>query len=137
MKSRNQSHELIMTCIYVGLTYVKINEPLDIISIMEGIYNADYEEIDVFDREMIVKTFINFDSIVEEISKYLRKWKFNRLSRITQSILLLSYTHAKIIGDVDKAVVIDIAVRLSKKFDDKDIYKFINAILDNLLWTKS
>ena len=71
MKSRNQSHELIMTCIYVGLTYANINEPLDIISIMEGIYNADYEEIDVFDREIIVKTFINYDSSVEEISKYL------------------------------------------------------------------
>lgn len=131
--SRNQSHENIMTCIYVGLTYSNINEPLDIISIMESIYNCDYEEIDIFDREIIVKTFINFDSIVETITPFLRKWKFSRLSKITQAILLASYTHYKIVGGVDKAVVIDVAIKLAKKYDIKDIHRFINAILDNVL----
>lgn len=131
--SRNQSHENIMTCIYVGLTYTNINEPLDIINIMEGIYNSDYEDIDIFDREIIVKTFINFDNIVEKYTPHLRKWKFSRLSKITQSILLASYTHYKIIGGVDKAVVIDVAIKLAKKYDIKDIHRFINAVLDKVL----
>ena len=33
----------------------------------------------------------------------------------------------------DKRVIIDVAVRLAKKYCDKDDYKFVNAILDNLL----
>ena len=45
----------------------------------------------------------------------------------------MSYTNFKLVGDVDKGVVIDRAVRLAKTYLDKDDYKFVNAILDNVL----
>ena len=46
----------------------------------------------------------------------------------------MSYAHIHYTDDdVDKSVVIDVAVRLAKKYLDRDDYKFVNAILDNVL----
>ena len=36
-------------------------------------------------------------------------------------------------GELDKPVVIDEALRLSKKFSSQDSYKFINVSLDKFL----
>ena len=33
-----------------------------------------------------------------------------------------------------KAVAIDVAVDLAKKYCDDQAYKFINGVLDNILW---
>ena len=60
------------------------------------------------------------------------KWSFDRLNLIEQSILLMSYTH-KQNEKADKRIIIDVAVKLAKKFCDKDDYKFVNAILDKVL----
>ena len=61
------------------------------------------------------------------------KWKFDRLNRLNQAILLLSLAHYYGVGEVEKAVVINVAVSLAKKYLDDNDYKFVNAILDNVL----
>ena len=62
------------------------------------------------------------------------KWTFDRLPRLSQSILLLSYVHYNFIDpEVNKGVVIDIAVRLAKKYLGEKDYKFVNGVLDNVL----
>jgi N utilization substance protein B len=42
-----------------------------------------------------------------------------------------------IYGDLDKPVIIDEALRLSKKFSNPESYKFINANLDKFLKSKA
>ena len=44
----------------------------------------------------------------------------------------MSYTH-KQVENSDKSIIINIAVKLAKKFLDKDDYKFVNGILDKVL----
>ncbi|MFA7110584.1 MAG: transcription antitermination factor NusB, partial [Bacilli bacterium] len=63
----------------------------------------------------------------------MNKWKFSRLNRIAQSILLLSVAHFRYVGEVDRGAVIDIAVRMAKRYLDNADYKFINAVLDSTL----
>ena len=63
----------------------------------------------------------------------MKKWKFSRLNRLAQAILLLSVSHYKYVGDVERGIVIDIAIRLAKRFLDRDDYKFINGVLENTL----
>ena len=60
------------------------------------------------------------------------KWNFDRLNLVEQSILIMSYTH-KQTQKVDKGIVINIAVKLAKKYLDGDDYKFVNGILDKVL----
>lgn len=130
--SRNQEHELIMTCIYDALTYVNMNQEFDVEEIISSVFEVSYDEISFFVKEMVIKSLAHINEIKNIFQEKMPKWNFNRLNLIEQSILLMSYTH-KQNSDEDKRIIIDIAVKLSKKFLDKDDYKFVNAILDKVL----
>ena len=58
--------------------------------------------------------------------------KDSNMDLIDKSILYFALNEM-IYGDLDKLVVIDEALRLSKKFSSPDSYKFINANLDKYL----
>ena len=133
MLSRNQEHELIMISIYDALLYSEMDEVFSLEDIMEGIYMTTYDEIPFFSKEVVIKSLANINMIKAIFQEHMPKWNFDRLNALERAILLMSYTHAKIMEDSDKSVVIDVAVRLSKKYLDKDDYKFVNAILDKTL----
>ena len=63
----------------------------------------------------------------------METWTFKRLNRLNQAILLMSCAHFFEVKDADKAVVINVAVTLAKRYLDDNDYKFVNAILDNVL----
>ncbi|MBR3252063.1 MAG: transcription antitermination protein NusB, partial [Erysipelotrichaceae bacterium] len=68
---------------------------------------------------------------IYEISKYLKKWSFDRLNLVEQAILLETVSEIKT-GVNDSAVAIDEAITLAKQYCDEDSYKFINGVLDNI-----
>src|SRR5574344_249657 len=131
--SRNKEHELIMISIYDALLYTSNDEEFSLEDVMEAIYGESFEEIPHFAKEVVVKSLSHLNEIKEIYQVQMPKWKFDRLNAIERAILLMSYTNFKLVGGVDKGVVIDRAVRLAKTYLDKDDYKFVNAILDNVL----
>ena len=134
--SRIKEHELIMISIYDALIYVSMGKEFSVEEILEGVYEMEYYEVPIFSKEIVIKTLAHLNEIISTYQEKMPKWKFSRLNTLEQSILLMSFTHYKIVGNVDRKVIIDTAVRLSKKYLDKDDYKFVNAILDNVLWMK-
>jgi len=131
--SRNQEHELIMICIYDALIYSEMDEVFSLEEVMEGVYKLPYDEISIFSKEVVIKSLTNVNEIKEIYQKNMPKWKFDRLNAVERAILLMSYTHAKIEPNVDKGIIIDVAVRLAKQYLDETDYKFVNAILDKVL----
>lgn len=130
--SRNKEHELVMTSIYDALTYVHGGEEFSLEEIMEAVFEMPYDEIPLFSKTLIVKTLAHINEIKPIFQEKMPKWNFDRLNLIEQAILLMSYAHSTY-EKGDKRVIIDVAVRLAKKYLDKDDYKFVNGILDNLL----
>ena len=133
MISRNQEHELIMISIYDAIIYSEMEEMFSLEDVMEGIYMIPYEDIPFFSREVVIKSLANINDIKAVFQKNMPKWKFDRLNALERAILLMSYTHSKLAETADKKVIIDVAIRLAKKYLDKDDYKFVNAILDKTL----
>ena len=133
MISRNQEHELIMISIYDALIYSEMNEEFSLEDIMEGVFMLPYDEISIFSKEIVIKSLAHINEIKIIYQEHMPKWNFDRINAVERAILLMSYTHAKYVGNVDKSIVIDRAVRLAKKYLDKDDYKFVNAILDKVL----
>lgn len=131
--SRNANQEKAMIIIYDALTYEDMNIDYDIKEIIGDVLGDSYENSDFYVREVVVKALLHEKEIISEIEPKLNKWKFSRLNRLAQAILLLSYAHYKYVEGVDEAIVIDIAVHLAKKYLDDGDYKFINAVLDNVL----
>ena len=130
--SRNQEHELIMTCIYDALLYSNSGKEFSLEEMMSSVFDAEYEDISFFAKEIIIKSLSQVNTIKGIFQKNMPKWNFDRINLLEQSILLMSYTHRQT-QNSDKRVIINIAVKLSKKFLDKDDYKFVNAILDKVL----
>ncbi len=130
--SRNKEHELAMISIYDALTYSAMNEEFSLEDIMANVFDMPYEEIPLFSKTLIIKTLAHINEIKPIFQEKMPKWNFDRLNLLEQAILLMSYTHAKE-EKGDKHVIIDVAIRLAKKYLDKDDYKFVNAVLDNIL----
>ena len=131
--SRNKEHELIMVCIYDALTHISLGDEFSIEETMESIFEIPFEDISLFAKQVVVKSLSHIDEITSVFQEKMPKWKFSRLNRLEQAILLMSYSHAQLEGKDSKRVIIDVAVRLSKKYLDESDYKFVNAILDNVL----
>ena len=72
----------------------------------------------------------NLEEIDKIISDHLSaKWKLNRISRVSLSILRLAVYEMKYVEDIPSNVSINEAVELSKKFYGEEEYKFVNGIL--------
>ena len=130
--SRNEEHELIMTCIYDALLYSNMNKEFSLEEIMCSVFEVSYDEISFFVKEMVIKSLSHINEIKAIYQANMPKWSFDRLNLVEQAILLMSYTH-KQVENSDKGIIINIAVKLAKKFLDKDDYKFVNGILDKVL----
>ncbi len=132
--SRNKEQELIMISIYDALIYITSDMEFSLEKIVSSVYECSYSDVPLFSKEVIIKSLSNYNTIVPIYQDKMPKWKFDRINNISKAILLMAYAQNKLIKDkTDKSVVIDVSVRLAKKYlEDKD-YKFINAILDNVL----
>lgn len=89
------------------------------------------KEYDNFIFEVIEDLSKREDDYIKEIEPLLNKWSFERLNKVEQAILLISVSELKL-GLNDKAVVIDEALKLAKKYCEPDSYKYMNGVLDNI-----
>ena len=130
--SRNQEHELIMICIYDALIYSHMESEFSVEEIMESVFEVDYEDISFFAKEMVIKSLAHINEIKAVFQEKMPKWNFDRLNLVEQAILIMSYTH-KQTQNSDKSIIINIAVKLAKKYLEEADYKFVNGILDKVL----
>lgn len=131
--SRNKAHDLAVQTMYAFLMLEKCNQLISFESLIELVFNQEYKDVDIYIRELLLISLKNQNVAITNIEKYLDKWTFNRLNYCMQSILILSYCEYFYIKDSDKAVIINIAVKLAKKYGDERDYRFINAVLDKAL----
>lgn len=131
--SRNRQQEVAMEIMYSFLMKEDAGTTIDVENSISDICEKPYSECDLFLKEVLIKSLKNEKEIIDYISSYLKKWKFERLNACVQSILIISVCNYKYVKETDKAVIIDVAVKLAKKYGSKDDYKFVNAVLDNCL----
>ena len=127
-----------MTTIYMELNdfnYGDKSDPRSAKEIMLSLLKEEYNEtiLPPFIEDMVNVSLLHYGEEVEIFSKHLKDWKWERIPLLTQAILLMSYTHFKYIETIDKAIVIDVAVKLAKEYIEEKQAKFINAILDEVL----
>ena len=133
MPSRNSLQTLAMTAVYDVLTYIDMDAPVDIMQIVSSLCGTSYEDADYFVKANAVMTVKHLNEMKDAFRPFM-KWRFERLPLLRQAILLLSYSHYYYVDpSVNKGVVIDIAVKLSKRYLGENDYQFVNAILDKVL----
>lgn len=134
--SRNKLQELAVQAMYSFLLLQESNVAINFEETLSSICNLPYEECDVYLKEVLLKALKNEPKIIAYVQKFLRNWEFRRLNSTIQSILILAVCEYYLIDEkIDKAVIINNAVKLAKRYGDggeKD-YKFVNAVLENCL----
>ncbi len=131
--TRNKEHEKLMIVLYQYFFCREYNFDFDLVNSLENTYDTSYEEIPLFSREVAVKALLNIDKIVDLISKNLEDWSFERLNNVLKAILVVAIAENQYVETVEKAITIDIAMNLSKKYIERKQCRFVNAILDNVL----
>ena len=129
--SRTLQHTLIMQCIFQYLFYLGMNDRPKLTEIVENITKKPIQLCEPFIRTTFSNAIKHMPEAVEEISKHLVDWEFNRLSLVDQAILILGYTEINFC-DVPKAVAINICIKMSQKYSGDDSYRYINGVLDKL-----
>lgn len=76
-------------------------------------------------------TIKNLSQIDDEIVKYITQGTINDVSSVEKSILRLAI-YEILFENLQKAIVINEAIELSKKLASDTAPKFVNAILDNV-----
>lgn len=98
----------------------------------------DYEipvEEKEFATQLIKGVLDNSDIINNTIVQYSKNWDISRISRVSKAILRLSlYQLMNMKEEIPYKVVIDEAIRISKKYAEDDASRFINGILDAYHW---
>lgn len=132
--SRNALQKVAMSAIYDALTYRNMGLDVNVEEIVSSLCDLPYEECDYFVKATLIMALKHLDTAIAAYNAKMRRWTFDRLNRVEQAILLLSYVHFFYVEPgVDKGIVIDVAIKLSKEFLEDNDYKFVNAILDNVL----
>ena len=73
---------------------------------------------------------LNSDKINQAIDK--TDFDISKIDLIDKAILYVAFEEI-IFGELDHPVIIDEAIRLSKKFSNPDSFKFLNAIIDKYI----
>ena len=123
MLNRHESRQLLIFVLYQHLL---LHKDIDVC------FSNNFEDDnDDFCISIINDLKINKDNYIDEISKHLVKWSFDRLNLVEQAILLESVSELKLNLN-ERAVIINEAVIFAKEYGDDESYKYINGVLDNI-----
>ena len=87
----------------------------------------------VFARLLAAGTVEHLSEIDENIKKHLAaNWDFNRVNKVSLSILRMSVYSLLYQKDVGASVAIVEAIQIAKEFGADDSFRFINAVLDKI-----
>ena len=125
MSSRHKLREIGMTSLYQSFLLNK--------DIRQSVYdNNDSNEVDPFLYTITIDAMKYRDVYIAKINQSLRDdWTFERLGYVEQAILIMACCELDL--EVSpRAIVIDEAITLAKKYCDEETYKLINGVLDHL-----
>ncbi len=129
MKNRRKAREVALQALYkydVTKENFKdcLNDVLRFKNFNDEIINFSNRIIDTISKKI--------NEIDENIKKYSKKWKFERIAVIDRNILRIAISEMLYMDDIPEKVSINEAVEIAKKFSTEESYAFINGILHRL-----
>ena len=125
--SRDKTMELLF-----GMTLSKDT----IEEVIEGFidnYEGDIKEIDLtYVKQALIGIENNKEAIDTVIAENLHNWKIDRISKVNLSILRLATYELLYDEEVPRAVAINEALEITRRYSDEKSVSFINGVLDKI-----
>ena len=87
------------------------------------------ETIDPYAAQIAQQVRLHWEDNLSAVEQYSKKWKANRLPKMTLAILMLAMTELAYIKDAPVGAVINEAVELAKKYAGPEDASYINGVL--------
>jgi N utilization substance protein B len=125
--SRDKTMELLF-----GMTLSKDTTEEAIEGFIEN-YEGDIKEIDLtYVKQALIGIENNKEAIDTVVSENLHNWKIDRISKVNLSILRLATYEILYDEQVPRAVVINEALEITRRYSDEKSVSFINGVLDKI-----
>lgn len=122
--TRHTLRETAMTCLY---QYFLLHK-----DIREIVFDNAGNNIDPFLYTVTIDAVANEKYYISKINDTLTQdWEFDRLGSVEKAILFMAAAELDF-ETAQKAIVIDEAITLTKKYCDEETYKLVNGVLDRL-----
>jgi len=132
MATRRHAREAVVALLYAyDLGNVDINDHSEEIYEERKIRNKQRE----FAQKLYNGVMENLEQLDKAIETQIKEWDYERIGSIEKAVLRLG-AYEILIEKVDKAVVINEAIEISKEFGNEQSPKFINGVLDNVKLTQ-
>ncbi len=133
--TRRQAREITL-CLVFDFGFNSEEKPEELLDLYVRYFpEADEAHIteEVKNDEYISKVYFGVAEKIEELDKAIKncslKWKLERMSRVSVSILRIALYELLYMESIPTEVSINEAVELAKKYDNDDSYTFINGVL--------
>ena len=119
-EAREQAFQLVFE---MGITGDSVDATIDAAGMSRDLILDDFAE------KLAKGVEQNREKIDEQISRYIRGWKFSRLSRVAVAALRLAVYEILYEDNIPDSVSINEAVELAKKYGSVEDAPFVNGVL--------
>ncbi|MDY5558424.1 MAG: transcription antitermination factor NusB [Candidatus Heritagella sp.] len=123
-EAREQAFQLVFE---MGITGDSVDATIDAAGMSRDLILDDFAE------KLAKGVEQNREKIDEQISRYIRGWKFSRLSRVAVAALRLAVYEILYEDNIPDSVSINEAVELAKKYGSVEDAPFVNGVLASVV----
>ena len=87
------------------------------------------ESVDEYAVQIAQQVRLHWEDNLSAVEQYSKKWKANRLPKVSLAILMLAITEIAYVKDAPIGAVINEAVELAKKYAGPEDASYINGVL--------
>ena len=123
--TRNEAREILMQMMYEMDTAKNMNKEAASLLAEERLAGNHIER----GKALLINIIDNLDAIDEEINKFSKSWKINRMPKVDLAVIRLAVGEIKYAEDVPDAVAINEAINLAKKYSTDQSSRYVHGVL--------
>lgn len=126
--TRRQGRELALKTLFS----LEIGKHEPVAALAEALSPASVANQREFVRELVLGTLAHAEEADREIAPRLQDWTLERLPTIDRLILRMAIYEIRHRPEVPRAVVLNEAIELAKRYSTEESGRFVNGILSNV-----
>ncbi len=123
--TRNEAREILMQMMYEMDAAKNMNREAASLLTEERLSGNHIER----GKSLLNSIIENIDEIDEEINKFSKSWKTNRMPKVDLAVIRLAVGELKYADDVPDAVAINEAINLAKKYSTDQSSRYVHGVL--------
>lgn len=123
--TRNEAREILMQMMYEMDTAKNMSKEAASLLAEERLAGNHIER----GKALLINIIDNLDAIDEEINKFSKSWKINRMPKVDLAVIRLAVGEIKYAEDVPDAVAINEAINLAKKYSTDQSSRYVHGVL--------